>query len=267
MKSIIDKLLYEWNLVNAACISKVKKLEKLKSRLNELDQRLNAIRDKIHKFEVHLSVGIFSDGRNRGSPVSISDFRSIAERKCKLESVLESMHAMDGEVEAILEASVHANRIYFGASRQNDAMIVGLRERWSALKRAIRDRLFKINNIWILVTDLDDQMNNFYQTLNKTEAFYRNICAPAADTAVSDSSMIRQIGELYLIINQDYKLIKYLNESYICLVRLVCSLEPSNECLGEIKRKLLDINARWDALHNEIALRIKSVSPQTFFFY
>lgn len=184
---------------------------------------------------------------------SINDFKAIMERKSKLESLLECLHGMEADAEAIFESSLNANRSYFGASSQNEAMIIGLRERWLSLKRAIRDRLFKINNIWILVSDLDDQMSNFYQTLNKTETFYRNIV-----TNSSPVCFIRQINDLYLIINQDYKLIKYLNESYICLVKLVCTLD-SNECLGEVKQKLLGINARWDGLHNEIALKIKSV--------
>lgn len=144
---------------------------------------------------------------------------------------------------------------------QNELSVRDLKERWLNLKRAIKDRLFKLNNIWILVSDLSDQMENFAQVLNKTEHFYANISATAV--TCTSACFMRQINELYTIINQDYKLIKYLNESYICLVKLVCSLDSSmacNESLSEIKQRLLAINSRWDNLHNEIAFKIKSVN-------
>jgi len=218
--------------------------------------RLTKIREHIQKIETYLSCSGSGDGS--GDYLLTIDYEKITERKNKLESLLECLIGMDADAENIFNASLSANRAYLGGCSRNESLVHGLRERWSGLKRAIKDRLFKLNNIWILVSDLTDQMENFDNVLGKTEHFYANI-RRSATSGMSSACFMRQIEELYLIINQDYKLIKYLNESYICLVKLVCSIDASSECLNVIKQRLLAINSRWDGLHNEIALRIKSL--------
>lgn len=251
VKSIVDKLLFEWNLINEKCIEKIKKLEQLKSKLNNLDLKLNKIREYIYKLEGYLNTEMFNDN------LAITNYRSIVERKSKLESLLECLTSMDQDTENLFSVCLNANKAYFSSNSQNETLVLSLKERWSNLKLMIKDRLFKLNNVWILVSDLNEQMENFYQILSKTETFYKNTVSTSS--SCSNTCFMRLISELYLVINQDYKLIKYLNESYISLVKLVNNFS-SNNCLNEMKQKLLSINSRWDALHNEIAVRIKTVN-------
>jgi hypothetical protein len=112
VKSIIDKLLFEWNEVNSVCIEKVKRLEQFKSRLNSLDLRLTKIREHIQKIETYLSCSGSGDGS--GDFLFTIDYEKITERKNKLESLLECLIGMDADAENIFNASLSANRAYLG---------------------------------------------------------------------------------------------------------------------------------------------------------
>ena len=112
VKSIIDKLLFEWNEVNSVCIEKVKRLEQFKSRLNSLDLRLTKIREHIQKIETYLSCSGGGDGS--GDYLRTIDYEKITERKNKLESLLECLIGMDSDAENIFNASLSANRAYLG---------------------------------------------------------------------------------------------------------------------------------------------------------
>jgi hypothetical protein len=61
-----------------------------------------------------------------------------------------------------------------------------------------------------------------------------------------------------MTIQDDYKLIKYLNESYVNFAKMINSFEMFKR-LDKLKQNLLDINSRWDNLHSEIAIKIKLV--------
>lgn len=107
VKSIVDKLLFEWNQVNEVCVAKIKRLEMFKSRLNSLDLRLNKIREHVQKIEAYLSSAVSLDW-------TISDYRGLVERKAKLESLLECIQAMNPDAETLFAASLKANKTYLG---------------------------------------------------------------------------------------------------------------------------------------------------------
>ena len=119
---------------------------------------------------------------------------------------------------------------------------------------------------------MNDQIENFYVILKKTEEFYNSILLDVNFQNFNESSLnnfefskytsyFQLIGDLYVTINEDNKLIKYLNESFINFSKYVHDFE-SSQCLEKIREKLIEINSRWDALHNDIALKIRMVSME-----
>lgn len=166
---------------------------------------------------------------------------------------------------------LQANKNNLNGNKHNQIIILNIKERWNNLKLIIKDKIFKIQNVWLLLCDLTDQIENFNLIINKTETFYRNtilLTESQAAASINLSSSIQQslsaniifklIEELYDTIKDDYKLIKYLNESYVNFAKSVNNFELF-EHLEKFKQKLLSINSRWDSLHNEIAIKIKLV--------
>jgi hypothetical protein len=61
-------------------------------------------------------------------------------------------------------------------------------------------------------------------------------------------------------------LLKYLNESYINIVKITPQfrLFRLNE---KFKGTVMYINSKWDDLHNEIAIKIKNVSFKIYYYF
>jgi hypothetical protein len=66
------------------------------------------------------------------------------------------------------------------------------------------------------------------------------------------------IESLYNTIRDDDKLLKYLNQSYMNVMMMAAKfvLFRNSE---NFKQKILFINSKWDALHNDICAKIKKV--------
>lgn len=187
------------------------------------------------------------------------EFNSFKGKKNDLESLLETLKKKDTEIQHLFKVCLNANRSNLSGNKQNQQLIVNLKERWSSLKTITKDKLFLIQNLWMLLTDLNDQMENFYMVLEKTENFYRN----TVNVGNNPRIVFKLIQELYFTIQDDFKLIKYLNESFVNFSKLA-NYFSFFELLEKLKQKFMSLNNEWDSLHNEIAVQIKNVS--NFYF-
>lgn len=132
---------------------------------------------------------------------------------------------------------------------------MNIKERWNNLKLVAKEKGYLVQNLWILLSDLNDQMQNFFMVLEKTDTFYRSV----VDVRNNNNPRIvfKLIQELYLTIQDDCKLIKYLNESFVNFSK-IASYFSALELLNKMKEKFMALNNEWDNLHNEIAIKIKN---------
>ncbi|CAF0715881.1 unnamed protein product [Brachionus calyciflorus] len=254
IKDIIDKLLFEWNLINEKCVLKIKKFELFKSKLVDMDEKLNKIREYTQSMENYILYEMFCN-------FDLTDKTQIMVKKQELENLLDCLSKKDPNTDLVLKQAFNM----YKSNKEQTNYINILKTRWTDLKFLIRDKLLKLSNIWLF---LNDQIENFYVILSKTEDFYTNILLNANNLVIDENeidkncelskytSFFRLIEDLYSTINEDNKLIKYLNESFVNFSKYVHDFE-SAECLEKIKDKLMDINSRWDTLHNDIAIKIK----------
>ncbi|RMZ97858.1 hypothetical protein BpHYR1_020011, partial [Brachionus plicatilis] len=253
IKDIVDKLLFEWDSINERCLGKIKKFEAFKTKLTDVDRRLNKIREYLQSMESYVRYEMFAG-------FDLTDMRQIVAKKAELENLLSCLAKKDAGTESVLKQALNM----YEANVQQMSFVTNLKSRWHDLKIVIRDKILKLSNIWLF---LNDQIENFYLILNKTEDFYTNILLSANYLVIDEceiknfelskyTGFFRLIEDLYATINEDNKLIKYLNESFINFSKYVHDFE-STQCLEKIRHKLLEINSRWDALHNDIAIKIR----------
>jgi hypothetical protein len=273
IKEIVNQVLAEWNLINEQCRRKMNKLENFRLKVAELDLKLNHVRENLLKWEGYLDQEML-----RG--FDLTNYAQVLSKRSDLENLLEMIKRKDQETESLLKQCMYANRSYFNSNKHNQFLIVNLKTRWSNLKAVVKGKIFKLNHVWVYLCDLNDQMEKFYIILNRTEVFYQNVLlserknsnkassSPSrkVDGSSRANNVLRSIEDVYLTIKDDYKLIKYLNESYVNFAKFVGNLDAC-DCLETIKRKLLTINSRWDSLHNEIAIKINSVNLNLNFLF
>lgn len=70
IRAIVNNVLDEWKLVNQKANSKIAKLEKFMKSLNDLDGRLNKVREQIFNWETYLNQECFAD-------MDLVDFQTI----------------------------------------------------------------------------------------------------------------------------------------------------------------------------------------------
>ena len=246
VKAIVDNVLIEWKLVIDKTHSKIIKLERFKGSLNNLDSKLNKVREQIFGWETYLNQECFVN-------LDLVSFDQIIGKKAELENLLESLKKRDNENQSLFKLCLNANR--HNGNRQNQMLISNIKERWINLKTVTKEKLYLIQNLWILLCDLNDQIEKFYMVLEKTESFYQS----TLQVGNNPNIMFKLIQELYLTIQDDFKLVKYLNESFVNFSKLA-NYFSCFELLNKMKEKFMSINGEWDNLHNEIAIKIKNVS-------
>ena len=249
IKAIVENVLIEWEIVNDKTRMKMLKLERFKKHLNELDLKLNKAREQIFGWEVYLNEECFAH-------LDLVNFQMILAKKNELENLLELLKKKEPDMYGLFKSCLNANR--HNGNRQNQMLIGNVKERWQTLRQLAKEKLFLIQNLWLLLCDLNDQIENFYLVLEKTDTFYRNTLLTANHNN-NPMAVLKLIQELYLTIQDDFKLIKYLNESYVNFAK-VANYFSFFELLNKLKEKFLAINTQWDSLHNEIAVKIKIVS-------
>jgi hypothetical protein len=265
-KEMVEKILYEWSFVNEKCVKKFKKLENFKQKISDLDAKLKQVRSMIIKNETYLDNESFKG-------IDLTNYTHILNIKRELENLADLLKKKDSEIESLFKYCLSANKNYLHSNKLNQTVIMNLKTRWSNLKCTIDEKLSKLNSIWTLLCDINDQIENFLLVLNKTESFYKNILLSEKKTTLNynennsqnnQHNILKLIEDLYFTIKDDYKLIKYLNESYVKFTKFVANLDCF-ESLEPIKKKLLSINSKWDGLHNEIAIKINLVRLLKFF--
>jgi hypothetical protein len=262
---LVGRVLHEWRLVNDACAKKLHKLEAFRARIGQLDTRLNEVRETVLASERLLLLSNDDDTTMTG--FDIGNYAHVQARKRELEALVERMRAREPETDALFRHCLLANRLYFNANRHTRTLIVSVRQRWATVRAVARERIYKLSHVWTHLCDLSDQMEKFVGILSRTELFYQNVAAVSNKKPDDNNghNVLTAIEDIYLTIKDDYKLIKYLNESYVNFAKFVGNLDSSScQRLEAIKMKLLAINSRWDCLHNEIAIKINLV--QNFFF-
>ncbi len=247
IRLIVDNVLEEWRQVVDKTNHKIGKLERFKKTLADLDARLNKVREQIFNWEVYLN-------RECLAGVDLVNFQAIVGKRAELEGLLRTMEKKETDTQHLFKVCLNANRHNLNGSRQNQQLILNLKERWCSLKAVTKDKLLHIQSLWMLLTDLNDQMENFYMVLEKTETFYRHTCQAGNNPRV----VFKLIQELYLTIQDDFKLIKYLNESFVNFSKLA-SYFAFFDLLNKLKEKFMSLSNAWDSLHNEIAVKIKNV--------
>ena len=252
VKFIVDKIMVEWELIKEKVQYKLLKLEKFKNKLNELDMKLNRVREHILTWETYLDQECFAQ-------LDVTNYQQILSKKMELEHLLESLNKKEIETQHLFKVCLYANNANLNGNRLNQAFVLNLRERWNNLRNIIKDKIYLIENVWLLLCDLTDQTENFYLILNKTENFYRNTLLTANN---NPNVVLKLIQELYCTIQEDYKLIQYINKSYVSFFKMINNFELFRR-LEKFKYQLLELNARWDSLHNEIAIKIKLVRLKT----
>ena len=248
VKLIVDKICSEWRLVKEKAQFKLNKLEGFKVKLIEIDVKLGLLRDQIFSWETYLEHECFSN-------LDLTTYEQILSKKAELEELLNSLNKKESETQHLFKVCFNANIKNLNGNKKNQVFVFSLRERWSNLKKMVKEKLCLIDNVWFMLSDLNDQIDNFYSVLNKTEQFYRNTLLASN---IKTSMALKMIAQLYQTIKEDYKLIKFLNESYVNFSKLINNFELFKR-LETLKKPILDLNARWDSLHNEIAIKIKMV--------
>ena len=249
VKLITDKICAEWKLVKEKAQIKLNKLEGFKTKLNEIDVKLNTVREQIFAWETYLDHECFSN-------LDLTTYQQILGKKNELEDLLDNLNKKDVETQHLFKMCISANSKNLNGNKKNQILILNIRERWSNLKSIVREKICLLENVWLMLCDINDQIENFYAVLNKTEQFYRNsLLTTHSNNAIMS---LKLVAQLYSTIKEDYKLIKYLNESYVNFSKLISNFELFKR-LETLRKPILELNARWDSLHNEIAIKIKTV--------
>jgi hypothetical protein len=253
IRDLVDNVLHDWQLVDSKAHLKLAKYENFKKRLGELELSLKRISEELIKWEDYL---MYDCMRN----ADLSSYHFVLNKKLELESHLNYLTSKDSNVKLIFSMCLHTNNTYLQSNENNRLLISRLKKRWISLNKRILEKISYIQNLWSLLCDLNDQLESFQLTLTKSENFYKNTMLTCAN---NPRTTIRLIEDVYETIKDDYKLIKYLNESYISFGKL-SSGYAFYKHLDDIKQRLIAINARWDHLHNQIAMQIKCVSIVNF---
>lgn len=244
----VNNILMEWNLINEKVQLKLNKLEKFKKCLHDLDLKLNKIRELLIDWETQIDKESFSH-------YDINDFQLILNKKADLEIMFEQWAKKDPDVQSLFRSCLNVNKSSLNGNKQNQLIILSIKHRWQNMRLLIKEKIFLIQNIWLLYCDLNDQIDNFYLVIEKTDQFYRNTLLSANN---NPKMFLKLVQELYFTIQDDFKLVKYLNESYVNFSKLA-SYFSLHQLLNIFKEKFHRINSEWDTLHNEIAVKIKMV--------
>ena len=250
IKSIVDNVLVEWKLVNEKTNVKIVKLEKFKQSLSHLDCKLNKVREQVFGWEAYLNQECFAS-------LDLVNYETILVKKNELESLQETLKKKEAETQHLFKVCLAANRNNLNGNKQNQMLIINIKERWNNLKVVAKEKGYLVQNLWILLSDLNDQMQNFFLVLEKTDTFYRSVIDVRNNN--NPRVVFQMIQELYMTIKDDFKLIKYLNETFVNFGK-VASYFSALELLNKMKEKFMALNSEWDSLHNEIAIKIKNVS-------
>ena len=251
----VNNILTEWNVVNEKVHAKLDKLDKVRKYLAEIDSKLNKVRELLADWEAQIDKESFAS-------YDITDFQLILNKKAELECMFDLWAKKDPDVQAIFKMSLNANKNMLNSNKQNQLVIMSIKHRWQNIRLLIKEKIFLVQNIWLLYCDLNDQIDNFYLVIEKTDQFYRNTLQSANN---NPKMFLKLIQELYFTIQNDFKLVKYLNESYVNFANLA-SYFSLFHLLDMFKEKFHRINSEWDTLHNEIAIRIKMVRIDNKFF-
>lgn len=240
IKDIVDKIVEEWKLLCERFNRKLKKIETYKLKVAELDSNLATLRREIFVLETYLNRDCFSQ-------LKLENYNEISAKKNELEELLTRLYGQDESVVELLN--------YCFVNVRNKKLVKNLYDRWRDLKHIVKQRILEIQNLWLIVCDLNEQIEKFSLILGKTQNFYKNTLVRMVDR---DSNIMQFIEELYMTIREDDKLLKYLNESYISLSKLTTNFITFRRT-ETFRKNILFLNAKWDDLHNEIAIKLKQV--------
>ncbi len=249
----INDILVEWNLINEKIQLKLSKLERFKKYLEDLDLKLNKIKENLSEWENQIEKGSIIQ-------MDMNDFQVTLSKKNYLQSISDQWTKKDADAQTLFRLCLNVNKNSLNENKQNQAIVLNLKHRWQNIRLLIKEKIFLIQNIWIQLNDLNDQMENFYLVIVKTDQFYRNTLTT---TNNNPKMFLKLIQELYFTIQEDFKLVKYLNDSYNNFSKLA-SYFSLIKLLNSFKEKFYRINSEWDQLHNEIAVKIKMVSNKNF---
>jgi len=249
----VKNILTEWNVINEKVHAKLVKLEKVRKYLAELDSKLNKVRELLVDWESQIDKESFAS-------YDITDFQLILNKKADLECMFDMWGKKDPEIQTIFKTCLNANKNILNSNKQNQVVIMSIKHRWQNIRLLVKEKIFLVQNIWLLYCDLNDQIENFYLVIEKTDQFYKNTLQSANN---NPKMFLKLIQELYFTIQNDFKLVKYLNESYVNFASLA-SYFSLFQLLDMFKEKFHRINSEWDTLHNEIAIRIKMVRINSF---
>jgi hypothetical protein len=250
IRDIVSQILTEWDLINEKAHFKLGQLESFKSELNDLDAQLTKIRELIFENEYYLEQDCFNE-------LDFDNYENILNKSRELEDLSDFLNDKDTQVQLLFKQCLHANNL---SNKTYEAIVLNLKERWTLLKQSVNEKIFLLKNTWMQMSDLNEQAKNINTILAKTEHFYRKTLLKAVGMP---NMILKLIEELYLTIKDDYKLIKYLNESYVRLSKSANHFEMGRH-LDQLKKKLVFINSQWDYLQNEIAKRIKQVTKKAY---
>ena len=240
IKDIVDKIINEWDLLINRVKNKIVKIEKLSNKLIDLDSNLYNLRQEIFVIEIYLNNDCFYD-------LNLNKYKDILSKKQELEELLNRLYSQDESVTRLFK--------YCTINTHNRKLVLCLHERWQKIKLTITEKILELQNIWLHICDLNEQIERFNIIWTKTNNFYLNTLLTMTS---NNLNLIKFIEHLYSTIKDDDKLIKYLNQSYICLIKMTIKfpLFHQNE---NFKQRIMFLNSKWDDLHNEIAIKIKGV--------
>ena len=242
-KQIVDQVVVEWDSIMDRVKHKLDKFEQYKNRLRDYALQLNHVREEIFNWEMGLN--------KYQTDLDIGNCQDVSKRITDLETLMCVLNKREHEIQSVFKQNLHMNR----NNKENQLLILSLKQRWSDLQMNVQEKIQSLESVRIMFADLNDQIENFNSILNKTESFYQNTLHASADKPYM---ILKIVEEIYMTIQDDYKLIKYLNESYVNFTKMINSFEMFKR-LDKLKQNLLNINSRWDNLHNEIAVKIKMV--------
>jgi hypothetical protein len=240
INEIISKIVAEWNLLNEQIHNKIAKYEALYQKLNNLELNLLNLRQEIVVLEIYLNRDCFLN-------VNLNSYKEILMKQSELSDLLNRLSRQDESVIGLLR--------YCEANTRNQKVILALSDRWFNIKVLVKQKIVELQNIWLLICDLNEQIEKFSLIITKTENFYYNTLLTINETS---NNIMKFVESLYNTIRDDDKLLKYLNQSYMNVMIMAAKfvLFRNSE---NFKQKILFINSKWDALHNDICAKIKKV--------
>ena len=248
IRDIVSQILSEWDLINEKAHFKLGQLESFRTELNDLDNELTKIRELIFENEYYLEQDCFCD-------LDFDCYENVINKSNELEELADFLNERENQVQSLFKQCLHSNNASLNGNKNYEMIVLSIQERWNNLKINVNEKIYLLKNTWTQLNDLREQTENINAILDKTELFYRKTISKAIGMP---NMILKLIEELYMTIKDDYKLIKYLNESYVKLSRSANYFEIGKnlEC---IKKKLILINSQWDYLQNEIAKKIRQV--------